>query len=634
MPFSSLMFLQATPMERIRRRRLRDILLLALRMAMIVLLATAFARPYMIRESLPFIPQREDESVVILFDQSMSMQAGNTFDEALEALDQILAQSDGRDELALVGFAGEATQLVPLTRDRDLLQASIPALRPTSHATDLFPAFQLAEDILMEAQHASQRVVLISDLQQNGFSPSMAEYTLPDGVIFEPIKVGQDNRVNRYFDDFALTMRQRGETTVTRFDARHLALAAGDGISLVLGNRAADRKPAATPGLGSVTFQHTAPRAGLHQGYLALDRDDLDRDNRHYFTYAVASRPSVLAVAADRDAFFLRSAFALAEQSRFDFERGQRITGAALYRHDVVFVANAERLTQAQVAALRAFADRGGGVVLSFGDTLAPSDYGLEQLGTGHLEGVVHTGEDAFIGQVEAQHPIFASLAGSSALIRPKFRTYVQVTPATGSLVLGSYDNGDPFVIERRVGLGTVIVYTSSFSTGWTDLVLHELYVPLVHQIASYATTLTERPRQFTVGDAVPLYGTPGAAWDVSTPGSEVYKVVMDTTGTGLFRELHEPGHYTAVLGEDTYPFSVNTDSRESALTARSEGEVYAAIVGGIGEAAATPGEAAFSGEEAEQKHKLWRFAIIAVLGLFALETLLAHRNRKEQDAS
>ncbi len=631
-PFSSLMFLQATPMERIRRRKLRDILLLALRMAMIVLLATAFSRPYLVRDSLPFVPERDDESVVILFDQSLSMQAGDTFDEALAALTRLMAASSSGDELALISFSDEAVQLSPLTRNADRLQASISALRPTSRTTDYYPALQLAEDILKDARHAAQRVVLISDLQQGGFSPSMDEYTVPNGVTFEPIHVGQQAYANRYFDDFELTIRRREENTVTRFDARYHALAQNDSISLVLEGEVVDRKFATTTGLGPVSFQHIAPRAGTYQGYLSIESDDLNADNRHYFTYEVTARPSLLVVAADRDAFFLQSAFELAERSRFDFTRGQRITGAALFRHDVVFVANAERLTQQQGTALRSFAERGGSVVVSFGDATTPAGFGLEQLGIGQLTEVVRTGvsetRSAVIGQVETQHPIFSVLAGSSVLLRPSFRTYARVLPATGTAVLGSYDSGDPFLIEKRIGQGTILVYTSSFGTSWTDLALHELFVPLVYQIATYATALGERLRQFSVGDPVPLSGASGSTWDVSAPGGAVYKVTMDTTGTGFFRETGGPGHHVAVLGEDTYPFSVNTDARESVLAARGEAETYAAIAGGRSDLATTPQEAAISSEESEQELKLWRIAILAVLGLFALETLLSHRSR------
>src|SRR5262249_38272095 len=45
--FTAVRFLRREPIERTRRRRLIDLLLLALRVAALVLLAFAFARPYL-----------------------------------------------------------------------------------------------------------------------------------------------------------------------------------------------------------------------------------------------------------------------------------------------------------------------------------------------------------------------------------------------------------------------------------------------------------------------------------------------------------------------------------------------------------------------------------------------------------
>ncbi|MEX0600728.1 MAG: BatA domain-containing protein, partial [Rhodothermales bacterium] len=60
-PFSSLKFLKATPKELIRKRRLKDRLLMLARAALLALLALVFARPYLPSEQLPFVDQRASE---------------------------------------------------------------------------------------------------------------------------------------------------------------------------------------------------------------------------------------------------------------------------------------------------------------------------------------------------------------------------------------------------------------------------------------------------------------------------------------------------------------------------------------------------------------------------------------------
>jgi len=50
-PFSAVQLLQHSRVEQARRRRLRDLLLFALRAAALILLAIGFARPYLLRAS-------------------------------------------------------------------------------------------------------------------------------------------------------------------------------------------------------------------------------------------------------------------------------------------------------------------------------------------------------------------------------------------------------------------------------------------------------------------------------------------------------------------------------------------------------------------------------------------------------
>src|SRR5262245_49304867 len=68
--FSAVRFLQQSPVARSRRRRLRDVLLLVARVTALVLLALAFARPFVRGTAATTAPIR-----VIAIDRSLSMSA-------------------------------------------------------------------------------------------------------------------------------------------------------------------------------------------------------------------------------------------------------------------------------------------------------------------------------------------------------------------------------------------------------------------------------------------------------------------------------------------------------------------------------------------------------------------------------
>src|SRR5918996_15157 len=73
-PFTAVHLLRKSPIDRAKRRRLRDLILLAARVAALLLLATAFARPY-----------RTDAAgsspiTIVAIDRSFSMGAPGRFE--------------------------------------------------------------------------------------------------------------------------------------------------------------------------------------------------------------------------------------------------------------------------------------------------------------------------------------------------------------------------------------------------------------------------------------------------------------------------------------------------------------------------------------------------------------------------
>src|SRR5512142_1847207 len=85
-PFPSLMFLRRIPYQSVRRRRVRDWLLLAVRLAALLLIVLAFARPFFPRGALAEAAASSGgREVVILLDRSASMAYGDHWARARAA---------------------------------------------------------------------------------------------------------------------------------------------------------------------------------------------------------------------------------------------------------------------------------------------------------------------------------------------------------------------------------------------------------------------------------------------------------------------------------------------------------------------------------------------------------------------
>ncbi len=128
--FPAVSLLTRVPAQQHRRRRLRELILLVLRVVALALLALSFARPYFAGSAAPDAAPL----TVIAVDTSLSMSAPGQFDRARDAVARALDAAPSSHAVALIGFSDAATVLVPPTTDRSAITAHAATLSPASRA--------------------------------------------------------------------------------------------------------------------------------------------------------------------------------------------------------------------------------------------------------------------------------------------------------------------------------------------------------------------------------------------------------------------------------------------------------------------------------------------------------------------
>src|SRR6185436_6208489 len=94
-PFTAVSLLRKSPVDRSRRHRLRDLILLAARVAALLLLAGSFARPYFAGAA------PTGRTTVVAIDRSFSMAEPARFERARALAREAIEQARG-DRVALV----------------------------------------------------------------------------------------------------------------------------------------------------------------------------------------------------------------------------------------------------------------------------------------------------------------------------------------------------------------------------------------------------------------------------------------------------------------------------------------------------------------------------------------------------
>ena len=298
--FPSLMFLRKIPYESVKRRRLRDLLLLALRAAALALIIAAFARPFL-RGSELVASGGGAREVVVLLDRSYSMGAADTWARAQQAARQAVQSLTGLDRVSLVLFDSSTELVLRSSADVSRVVAEIDRAQPSAGATRYAPALKVASSVLAESSLPRKEAVLVSDFQRVGWQPDEA-FRLPAGSAFTPVALEPQAGVNLAVTPISVQRVREGTQdrvvitggVMNRADTE----AANVRLDLEVDGRVVQSQPVtvAAASSASVAFPpQSLPPAGLRV-VTRLPADALAADNAFHAVLAPPAAVTVLLV--------------------------------------------------------------------------------------------------------------------------------------------------------------------------------------------------------------------------------------------------------------------------------------------------------------------------------------------------
>jgi hypothetical protein len=699
--FSSLMFLQASPPRLTKRSRLTNILLLILRASAFLLLALAFARPFLHHgpDLDPF--NASGRRLALLVDVSASMRRGDLWTQAQQQVDSVLAGVTPADEVELLLFDTRTRPAMtfrewnetPAGQRVAVMRARFAEAQPTWLGTNLGDAIATAADGVSESPAAAgaegkmatpardnvvRQVVLVSDLQQGGHAETLQGHVWPKGVLLEVRAVGgksqgnaalswvkqADAELGKPTTDVRVRVSNEADSPTEQFtvawgDARGTVAATRPAATqgAAAGDLEAGREQAVYVGAGRsviVRMKRPAGAAGLAADRLVLRGDSADFDNVLYVAPPRAESVKVVFLrggsggegddrADDPNGlrYYLQSALADTAARKVEFageSAGGPVTAQELANARLVVVAGP--LSAQTLAVVRGFAEAGGDVLVVMRDEATGNGAaGLLGEGTQVSEAPGGNGGFALIARVELGNPLFAPFADArfADFTKIHFWKHRTVKPGAADVqLLATFDSGDPFLLERGMGSGRVRVMTSGWQPADSQLALSTKFVPLMEGFLRRPEEIAAGgvEGQVTVGEPIAL-SPGGGPRAVLTPEGKRIEV---KTGASGFDATEAPGIYKVVTAAKETPVAVNLPADESrtAAMAPADLERWGAKLGtGKKTADEVAEERRLMAGELENRQKLWRWLILAVLGLLALETVVAgvvaRRTRKEQ---
>jgi hypothetical protein len=647
-PVSSLMFFEQGKQSSVRHRRLRYLLLFALRTLAVLLLALAFARPFFRHKSV----LASDKLLLVAVDDSFSMNAasgavsgGSKLDEAKRGALDVLAHKAGGQKAQVISLGGQMSLLTQPTEDAGELRAAVEGIAPgDGHGT--FGELGRGMRAMAETVHTPMELDLFSDMQQSNMPGNFADMVMPGNVSLVLHRVGPAAAVPNWTVE---SVQAPGQLVDTK-KARVLAVIAGAAtpaatrtVSLLVNGNVTATKKVDVPanGRATVVFEGLDVPYGESRCAVKIDSaDGFPNDDSSGFAVKRADPERVLFVHQASDArspLYFGAALGAAAQASFVLQpiTPEQASDIDPSKYAFVVLSDVPSVPSILENSLLRNVQDGGSVLVATG--LADSHrehipvYG-GNVADGHFytHGLASGGEFSTVGMADASHP---SMKDANGWEGTKFFYAAAVDPGKARVVARLAD-GSPLLVDKQLGEGHVLLFASGFENVTNDLPLNPGFVAFVDETARYLSG-EERVSGARVVDSYvqlrnPVNAESGnaaaskATVDIIGPDGKRPLSLKEAAAAESF-QLARAGFYQIRFanGRDAL-IAVNPDRRESDLETIPD-DVLKLWSGAAGTAPAETAGAE-SGDTSNNVSSLWWWVMLVLFVAALAESGLASR--------
>jgi hypothetical protein len=576
-PFSAVRLLRGSPVPQSEPRRLRDLLLLAARVLALLLLAAAFARPYLTGAAAGLPRVR-----IVAIDRSFSMGAPGRFPEALGRARAAVDEVPGGERVAVIAFDDRADVIAEPGTPAEA-RAALSRVEPSFGGTRYAPLFEKASSL---AGSAGGRLVVITDLQRSGWEDqpqpaleaglqlevrdsgappaNLAVVGLradPDRIVASIRNTGRDLRTGQ------LHVQRDGHVVGT-----HEYRAAGASVTDVV-------IPSHAPAGGSLSASIEDP-----EGFAA--------DNARFLVPDAARHDGVLVVAggSGQPGFYFAQALRARSAAPVDAASARARDAAALSTGDLssygaVVLLSTRGLERRGREAIAGFVRSGGGVLVAASPDVEPAVLATMFDVRAAFAGLQESASAVSLSVTDLRHPIFRPFGALSAnLGQVRFDRVWRLRPE-GWDVAARFTDGTPALLERAEGSGRVVLFASDLDRRWNDFPVQPSFVPFVLEAVRYVSGTREGVSDYLVSsvpDGVPA----------------------------------RPGVYRS----GNHLVAVNVDERESD-PARVSPEEFAAMVATV--PSRSTDRVDLQARQAEARQSYWQYGLLLMIGALVAESLV-----------
>ncbi|MCB0570960.1 MAG: BatA domain-containing protein [Phaeodactylibacter sp.] len=638
--FTNVRFLKEVKEETSARSKLRNLLVLLMRLGAVAFLVLAFAQP--------FIPAKDAEikkgnkAVSIFIDNSFSMEALSQdvplIDKAKQRARETVEAFAPDDEFQILtnDFEGRHQRLV----GHDDALALIEEVKISPAVRNLSQVLAHQEQALNTATTPNHLAYIISDFQRNITDiANYADSTIELNLI--PLQAVQERNISVDSAWFIAPVPMAGQPNPIVVKVHNLTGEDAENIRLTI-RYDGEAKPVGTlsiPAGASVldTANLSIQRTGWHEAELAITDYPVQFDDKYYIAFNVKDEVEVLAINEAQPNQFLASAFAGMSNFRLTNLPSQGLDYSQLSNYEFIITNELTNISSGLAFELRQYVENGGNL-LCFPSRNANIDSYRSFLSGFPANELARFEEQAReVGNVNTEEFVFNDVfENKSANLR--------LPGTTGNFLLTTYGNrqeehlltyrdGSTYLAKYKVGDGQLYLCAAPLDEAYNGLVRNgEIFIPMLYKMAISAGQ--SQRIAYTIGRDEAII-----AKHQATSTEMVYKlkgqdeefipeqrIIGSKAFLSVNNQVREAGYYNLFLHEDKPlgDYAFNYDRKESALDYYSP-DALADYTGPLANVIKVADNALLTAqiEEQSQGVSLWRWCIFLVLLFLAGEALL-----------
>ncbi len=637
--FTNVRFLKEVKEETSARQRLRNLLVLLMRLLAVAALVFAFAQP--------FIPQDSEvkkgaKSVSVFIDNSFSMSALSQdvplVEKAKQRAREIVNAYQVEDRFQVLTNDFEGRHQLLVSKEDALTLIDEVSISPS--VKEISKVLTRQQQALNSGASDNKTAYVISDFQKNisdfeNFQDTTLEVNL---VSLQPIQERNISIDSCWFD---APVQMINQTNTLIISVKNHSDQDVENIRLSLRHEG-QVKPVGTlsiPALSSVTdtVNITILRTGWHEAELNITDYPVQFDDKYYFTFNVAEEIKILVINELAENKYLDATFKGVDYFTIVNQSSGNLDYSAFSDYHLIVTNGLNAFSTGLSSELKQFAENGGNVLVFPSASLNKSSYNsfLSSLRANELQAfdnrerkvsVMNTEEFVFNDVFENKSANLKLPVSQANYSLSKFSSRVEEP-------LLSYRDGSTYLAKYKNKQGHLYLCTSPLDEEYNNLVRSgEIFIPMLYKMA--ISTAKEKQIAYTIGRDELIEA------DNSISGADlVYKikgaeeefipeqaVIGPNVLLGINGQITQAGFYDLFLkeGEVLSKYAFNYDRKESEMAHLNNDDLrnlagdYLNVIENTAVASLTP-------IIGERSHGivLWRWCLILALIFLGLETLL-----------